>query len=141
MRRWEQHDMTNQLFGEGFDGLHGLRRRERTRLWYRAIRAAESETLPDNAASSAGVVEGPASAEEDGFSQQEIDAFFDEWAADLKAMRAQTPAELTPEARQQRILRRLGECAVVPEADVEIVAAPRTRQRVGISGWRNVPIN
>src|SRR5690606_17164351 len=36
----------SELFEEGIDGVHGLRKRERTRLWYRAM--PEVLTVPDH---------------------------------------------------------------------------------------------
>ena len=136
--------MDDALFADGIDGIHGLRRRERTRLWYRSFQESDFQFTAQQVQAEQAIDEivESADATEDDYSQDAIDAFLSEWVADAEAVRTETPAAISGEERQERILRRLGEFhQIKPVAVDEPIPAKRSIERIAITGWRNVPRN
>lgn len=133
--------MDDVMFEDGVDGIHGLRRRERTRLWYRALPPAE--TLADAARAAAQYDAylsegGSLAAVEPEISQDVIDTFLDEWTAEATVPASSEATALTTDERRERLLRRLGTFHDITPVDRSATVAPVV-ERTAITAWRNVP--
>lgn len=139
--------MTDRLFEEGIDGVHGLRRREHSRLWYRAT--TEDEIVSEHVRSaiqnaphlSVVAPELLAAARQtpvDGWYGETHDVVIHEWPVDAPSVAAPV-AFGTSDDRQERILRRLGEQHNIQPAPV--VHIEHETPQAAITDWRNVPAN
>jgi hypothetical protein len=109
--------MNDELFADGVDGIHGLRRRARTRLWYRTLppvelipehlRAAIQNAPHLNVTAPDLVQVARVQALQGSFDDFE-DTFLGEWPADLPNVSINDDVVLSSHERQTRLLRRLG---------------------------------
>src|SRR5215203_5915785 len=140
--------MYDDLFADGIDGIHGLCRRERTRLWYRAM--PQTEIIPDHLRvaiehSPHLTVTAPDLVEAVRIHAvySGLDAFTDLLVGEGPTMNLTDalidiePA-LTVEERQSRMLRRLG-----THLDIEPIdgADAPTSSVEPLTDWRSVPHN
>ncbi|MCC6790736.1 MAG: hypothetical protein IT336_03570 [Thermomicrobiales bacterium] len=138
--------MYEDIFADGIDGVHGLRRRARTRLWYRALPPVESiadhlrvaiEHAPHLAVTAPDLVD---AVRVHPIHNDFTDLLVGEWPSeeiDGDSVIAEQPA-LSTEERQTRMLRRLGsqhDIAPVP-ADPVVGDLPEP-----MTDWRIVPRN
>jgi hypothetical protein len=140
--------MDNELFVDGVDGVHGLRRRERTRLWYRALHP--SDLIPDHiraaiqnaphlTVTAPDLVEIARVQPVRGGVADEQDTFLGEWPADLPKDGEREDVTLSAHERQTRLLRRLGAQfdPTTMTADLQLPAEPAT----ALTDWRIVARN
>lgn len=140
--------MYDELFADGIDGIHGLRRRERTRLWYRAMPPAIG--IPDHLRAAIEHAPHLTVTAPDLVEAVRIHAVFSGHDAftDLLVSEA-LPAKVTDalidvrpsasaEERQSRMLRRLG-----AHLDIEPIADETTPVSTAepLTDWRSVPRN
>ena len=134
----------DDIFADGIDGIHGLRRRERTRLWFRAL--LQVNDIPDHLRSAIELaphlaVTAPDLVEavrihavrpgDDHYTDLLVGEFTSDVVLDLRP-------EMSTEERESRIRRRLG-----AEVDAAPVAAepPAQDVREPLTDWRQVPRN
>lgn len=141
--------MTNELYEDGVDGIHGLRRRERTRLWYRMLppvdlipehlRAA-IQNAPHLSVTAPDLYEvARVQAIQDSSIEFE-DTFLGEWPADLPNVSIHDDFELSSSERQTRLLRRLGS-QFDPSAMTAELESPEEQTQAPLTVWRIVTRN
>lgn len=142
-------NMNDDIFADGIDGVHGLRRRARTRLWYRALPPVETiadhlrvaiEHAPHLAVTAPDLVDAVRVHAIYGGSNDFTDLLVGEWPSeeiDTDSVVAEQPA-LSTEERQSRMLRRLGS-----HHDIAPVAAEQTIEEMPapLTDWRRAPRN
>jgi len=131
------------IIADGTDGIRGLRRRERTRLWFRTLPAVE--TIPDHLRRAIELAPHPTVTAPDLVESDQThavsagtDLLVGEWliAEQGDAVLDVQPA-LTTTERQDRIRRRLGTQLDAPLIDPE----PTPARPEPLTDWRMVPRN
>lgn len=141
--------MNEDIFADGIDGVHGLRRRARTRLWYRALPPVDTiaehlrvaiEHAPHLTVTAPDLVDAVRIHAVHANSNDFTDLLVGEWPSeeiDTDSVVSQGPA-LSTEERQSRMLRRLGsQHDIAPVAVAPIV----TDIPEPLTDWRFVPRN
>ena len=141
--------MNDDIFADGIDGVHGLRRRGRTRLWYRALPPVEAiaehlriaiEHAPHLTVTAPDLVDAVRVHAVHAGSNDFTDLLVGEWPSeeiDADSVIMEQPV-LSTEERQMRMLRRLGS-----HHDIAPVAAIPTNPEIPapLTDWRRVPRN
>src|SRR4051794_10365145 len=133
--------MSDDLFADGIDGVHGLRRRGRTRLWYRSM--PQVEVVPEclrtaiQHAAHLNVVSPELLDAVNLYPFMREEPAADDGGFDLGSL-IPPVAEATVSAaeRQERILRRLGMHEIVPATEAH---ARSSSVLEPLTDWRTVP--
>jgi hypothetical protein len=141
--------MNEDIFADGIDGVHGLRRRARTRLWYRALPPVELmadhlsvaiEHAPHLTVTAPDLVDAVRIHAVHVNSNDFTDLLVGEWPSeeiDGDSVVAEQPA-LSTEERQTRMMRRLGAQHDIAPVTVDPVVADMPEP---LTDWRFVPRN
>lgn len=141
--------MNDNIFAGGIDGVHGLRRRARTRLWYRALPPVDGiverlrvafELAPNLTVTDPDLIDAMRVRAIGLDSGDQTDLLVDERPSeeiDTDTVVSERPS-LSDEERRIRMLRRLGS-----HHDIGPVSAddPATEQPQALTDWRLVPRN
>jgi hypothetical protein len=143
--------MTDDIFADGIDGVHLLRRRRRTRLWFRALPPLEEEIpehlrlaiehAPHLAVTAPDLVEAvkihPVAVRTEAAQTDLLIDLLPDVQATTDLLIDQGPA-ISPAERQTRMLRRLGQSPHLHIAPVPEESA-RFEMPEPLTDWRTVP--
>ncbi len=128
--------MDDALFADGIDGVHGLRRRARTRLWFRALPPVD--TVPDHLREAIENAPHLTVTAPELVQAVRVHAVQDSQPVGTDVLISEetgrTEPLLTPEERQERLRRRLGN-------QHQLSASPAQPQTAALTDWRVVRRN
>lgn len=128
--------MDDALFADGIDGVHGLRRRARTRLWFRAL--PKVDTVPDHLREAIENAPHLTVTAPELVQAVRVHAVHDSQPVGTDLLISEEPGRteplLSPEERQERLRRRLGN-------QHQMSGAPAQPQTTALTDWRVVRRN